>query len=262
MRPSQEVSDRPMVLCVDASDVVRTVLRRMLTDAGFNVAEADNGLAALTMIAECDALPDAVIIDVTLPGLSGFDVVGRIRTVLNEHTLPVIMTSSNMHNQTLVGGLAAGCNDYVNKPPRPEELVARIRTQMRLRRIVRLNEEARAWTDPPVRVRVGSGARPLATRVRMKGGAAPPWRASAVGPPSLGPLHVWEGACVWEERGWRRFCGCAERRGSGCGAERGAAAGARAGGAAAPHASGQHHRPHGPRRDDRGRVPLRDGAVH
>ena len=73
MRPSQEVSDRPMVLCVDASDVVRTVLRRMLTDAGCNVAEADNGLAALTMIAECDALPDAVIIDVTLPGLSGFD---------------------------------------------------------------------------------------------------------------------------------------------------------------------------------------------
>ena len=70
-------------------------------------------------------------------------VVACIRDVLNEHLLPVILVSSDLQQQYLEEGLDAGCNDYVTMPPRPTELVARVKTQMRLRRVFKLSEEAR-----------------------------------------------------------------------------------------------------------------------
>ena len=73
--------------------------------------------------------------------------VDRIREVLNEHTLPVILMSSA--DEEGAGGAADGCNDYLSKPVKPDELVARIRTQMRLRRVFRLNEEACPRTTAP-----------------------------------------------------------------------------------------------------------------
>ena len=77
--------------------------------------------------------------------------------------LPIIMTSSSTQSKYLVGGLAAGCNDYVSKPPRPEELVARLRAQMRLHRLMKVHEEVRAGATGGTRTRCHRGS-PSRTR--------------------------------------------------------------------------------------------------
>ena len=101
------------------------------------------GWQGLRMLMDDVALPDAVLLDATLQSFSVHaDVVATIRCVADEPALPIILMSAEVHDEMLEGGLAAGCNDYVRKPVAPRELLARVRTQMRLRRVFRLGQEA------------------------------------------------------------------------------------------------------------------------
>jgi len=115
------------VLIVEDDPPVRRMLERSLAAEGFEVRAAADGGAALAM-AE-DAAPDLVVLDVTMPGLSGIDVCRRLR----EKGLSggVLMLTARDAVEDRVRGLEAGADDYVVKPFAIEEVVARLRALLR-----------------------------------------------------------------------------------------------------------------------------------
>lgn len=120
----------PVVLVVDDDEAIRTVVRWQLDDAGFRVVEADDGPSALRRIR--DDHPTLVVLDLSLPGLGGLDV---LRSVRGGHTgrsdTPIIVLSGRDGETDRIVGLDLGADDYLVKPFSPGELAARIRSVLR-----------------------------------------------------------------------------------------------------------------------------------
>jgi two-component system response regulator RegX3 len=120
------VNDRLRVLVVDDEPSFREGLRVVLENEGFIVDLASDGEAALHSFRQ--SRPDLVLLDVMLPRMSGIDVCRQIRA---EAGTPVIMVSARREEIDTVVGLEVGADDYVSKPYRVRELVARMRTVLR-----------------------------------------------------------------------------------------------------------------------------------
>ncbi len=114
------------VLVVDDEEAFRESLRQMLTREGFVVDLAADGEEALERFAATE--PDIVLLDVMLPRMSGIDVCRQIRST---HDTPVIMVSARNEEIDAVVALEIGADDYIAKPYRVRELVARMRTVLR-----------------------------------------------------------------------------------------------------------------------------------
>ena len=116
------------VLLVEDDERISEPLIRVLRAEDFDVTHVAGGLAALDSIAE--QLPDLVLLDLTLPDLDGLDVCRRLRA--DHPGLPVIMLTARAEEMDVIVGLNAGADDYVAKPFRLAELVARIRARLRV----------------------------------------------------------------------------------------------------------------------------------
>ena len=127
--PATATDHLAQILVVDDDDGVRTVVARRLRMAAFGVLEAASGEAALAVI-EVEEV-DLVVLDVGLPGMSGTDVVHALRARPQTATLPIILLTGNGVEYNLVTGLDAGADDYLAKPVRLDELVARVRAHLR-----------------------------------------------------------------------------------------------------------------------------------
>jgi DNA-binding response OmpR family regulator len=120
----------PEALIVDDDRGIRRALTLGLTEAGLSVREASDGDAALREIDR--QIPDVVVLDVSMPGMSGIEVVMQLRAA--GRTIPVCMLSARDEVDDRVAGLAAGADDYVVKPFSVSELAARIHALVRLHR--------------------------------------------------------------------------------------------------------------------------------
>jgi CheY-like chemotaxis protein len=102
------------VLIVDDEPMTRNLLRMMLSYAGYQIYEAEDGLDALEKVEK--HAPDVVILDVMMPNMDGIDVCKHFRQ--NEATaeLPIIMLSAYTQPSAVEAGLAAGANKYLTKP--------------------------------------------------------------------------------------------------------------------------------------------------
>jgi two-component system, OmpR family, response regulator MprA len=116
------------VLVVDDERAVRESLRRALELEGYEIELAADGDEALYRI-ETESLPDAVILDVLMPGKDGLEVCRTMRRAGN--TVPVLMLTARTQVEDRVEGLDAGADDYVTKPFALEELLARLRALLR-----------------------------------------------------------------------------------------------------------------------------------
>ena len=116
------------VLVVDDERAVRESLRRALELEGYEIELAADGNEALYRI-ETESHPDAVILDVLMPGMDGLEVCRTIRRSGN--TVPVLMLTARTQVEDRVEGLDAGADDYVTKPFALEELLARLRALLR-----------------------------------------------------------------------------------------------------------------------------------
>ncbi len=114
------------VLVVDDDHEILRMLSRALELEGYDVIIATNGNSALALLEE--HRPDLVILDIIMPELDGFQILSLIRQRSN---VPVIMLTAKCEVTTLRDALALGADDYVRKPFRIRELVARIRTKLR-----------------------------------------------------------------------------------------------------------------------------------
>jgi two-component system, OmpR family, response regulator MprA len=116
------------ILVVDDERAVRESLRRALELEGYDVELADDGEAALERLG-ATAQPDAVILDVLMPGIDGLEVCRRLRAGANP--VPVLMLTARAEVDSRVAGLDAGADDYLPKPFALAELLARLRALLR-----------------------------------------------------------------------------------------------------------------------------------
>lgn len=116
------------VLLVEDDDRISEPLIRVLRSEGFEVEHVAAAGAALDSVAE--QRPDLVLLDLTLPDIDGLDVCRKIRA--DHPDLPIIMLTARAEEMDVIVGLNAGADDYVAKPFRLAELVARIRARLRI----------------------------------------------------------------------------------------------------------------------------------
>jgi two-component system, OmpR family, response regulator MprA len=117
------------ILVVDDERAVRESLRRALELEGYEIELAEGGSEALATLGRDEPQPDAVILDVLMPGVDGLEVCRRLRATGNH--VPVLMLTARDEVENRVAGLDAGADDYVTKPFALEELLARIRALLR-----------------------------------------------------------------------------------------------------------------------------------
>lgn len=120
------------VLVVDDDDGVRTAVTWALEADGFEVLAVDNGLAALDVIESSNL--SLVVLDLSLPGLGGLDILKRLRTIEAREgsgRLPIIVLSGRDSEMDRIVGLDLGADDYLVKPFSPGELAARARSLLR-----------------------------------------------------------------------------------------------------------------------------------
>jgi two-component system KDP operon response regulator KdpE len=127
---------RPTILLVEDELDMRKVLAVAFQSRGYEVVEAASGAQALAALR--DALPSVVILDLGLPDMDGVDIVLDVR---REHGIPIIVLSARGEEYQQIKALDAGANDYVTKPFREGELMARVRAALRYSRGTRESPE-------------------------------------------------------------------------------------------------------------------------
>jgi len=147
------------ILVVDDEPAVRDSLRRALELEGYEVELASDGEEALGLLSG-DREPEAVILDILMPGIDGLEVCRRLRKSGN--TLPVLMLTARAEVDSRVAGLDAGADDYLPKPFALAELLARLRAL--LRRVTTESTDVLRFADlelDPGTREVGRGGRPI-----------------------------------------------------------------------------------------------------
>ncbi len=124
----------PTILVVDDEKTLRDMLEYNLVREGYRVLVAADGSEALKVA--FDEQPDLIILDVMLPGMSGFDVVRAVRRQL---TVPVLMLSAREEEIDKVVGLELGADDYLTKPFSLRELLARVRAMLRRAEMIQVH---------------------------------------------------------------------------------------------------------------------------
>jgi len=114
------------IIVVDDEETILNLVQRILEEAGYNVVTATNGQEALDKISQLDV--DLLLLDIMMPGLDGFQVLNLLR---KQSDIPVIMLTGEDKVANVRDALNLGADDYITKPFRPLELVARIRAKLR-----------------------------------------------------------------------------------------------------------------------------------
>ncbi|MGI8906606.1 MAG: diguanylate cyclase [Candidatus Sumerlaeaceae bacterium] len=122
------------VLIVDDEPMNVDMLGRRLTSRGYMVASAANGQEALRAVK--GSLPDVMLVDVNMPGMSGLELLDKLRADESTTAVPIILVSALSDTENIVRGLQRGANDYVTKPINLPVLLARIETHLKMSSLV------------------------------------------------------------------------------------------------------------------------------
>lgn len=131
-QPSPAADDHGHVLVVDDDPQIRLLVARFLQRHGYQVTGAPDGHVMLDVLRQAEI--DLVILDLMLPGRSGFELCGDVRATSQ---VPIMMLTARTEESDRVTGLEAGADDYVTKPFSPRELLARVRAVLRRSRVSR-----------------------------------------------------------------------------------------------------------------------------
>lgn len=119
---------RQKILVIDDDNVIRMLIRRILERHGFEAILATNGKEGLESAAAL--FPDAILLDVNLPDLDGFQVCAKIRSQPATRQIPIILVTASDEPEARAHGLAQGANDYLIKPFNDKELIASLAKQL------------------------------------------------------------------------------------------------------------------------------------
>jgi len=114
------------ILIIDDELNILELLERVLKSEGYNVLSAADGVYGISLLKEHK--PDLILLDIVMPGPDGFTVLDNIR---KDSDVPVIMITAKRDTESLNKALNLGADDYIKKPFRPSELVARVHAKLR-----------------------------------------------------------------------------------------------------------------------------------
>ena len=114
------------ILVIDDDSIILQLIKDILESEGYDVTLAADGVAGMALLRETK--PDMVLLDIMMPGPDGYQVLESIRQHSN---VPVIMITAKRDIDSLEEAVHLGADDYVRKPFRPSELVARVRAKLR-----------------------------------------------------------------------------------------------------------------------------------
>jgi two-component system phosphate regulon response regulator PhoB len=120
---------RETILVVEDDENIQQLVGYNLAKAGFHVVYADNGEQALSQIKR--EKPELIVLDLMLPGLSGFEVCKLVRKDPKTKSLPIVMLTAKSEENDMAAGLDLGADDYITKPFSPKILISRIKAALR-----------------------------------------------------------------------------------------------------------------------------------
>lgn len=139
MTEDKKKRDRSSLLLVDDKLDNLKLLRETLASEGHEISVATNGTSALGIISETEI--DLVLLDVSMPGIDGYETCRRIKSNPATSAIPIIFLTGHDEHDSILEGFSAGAVDYVIKPFAAEEVLARVRTQLEMLRLRRSLEE-------------------------------------------------------------------------------------------------------------------------
>lgn len=150
------------ILVVEDEPAIQELIAANLKLAGYSVLRAEDGEQAIALVR--DKVPDLILLDWMLPGVSGVQLARRFRSDERTHDVPIIMLTARSEEMDKVAGLEAGADDYVTKPFSPRELMARIQAVLRRRAPQATKDvvEAAGLVLDPVSHRVSGDGQPVA----------------------------------------------------------------------------------------------------
>ncbi len=132
----------PHILVVDDDDRIRSLLKRYLSENGLRVSSAKDANEARDLLAGVEF--DLLILDVMMPGMSGFDLTGKIRATSN---VPILLLTARGLPEDRIEGLERGADDYLSKPFEPRELLLRISALLRRSRPIARDRQSLTFGD-------------------------------------------------------------------------------------------------------------------
>ena len=115
-----------IVMVVDDEKEIADLLEVYLLNDGYEVYKFHNGRDFLNKLTEVQ--PDLLLLDIMLPDINGFDICKKVR---EKYVFPVIMLTAKVEDASMIRGLTLGADDYITKPFKPIEVLARVKTQLR-----------------------------------------------------------------------------------------------------------------------------------
>ncbi|KIY93875.1 hypothetical protein MNEG_14087 [Monoraphidium neglectum] len=107
-------------------------MQSLLGSAGYDLITAGSGQEALSLLAGAPVFPDLLLLDNMMPDMSGLDVCRRLRELYPAQRLPIIMVSARVEEEAVVSGLDVGADDYITKPFKRNEFLARVRGKLEM----------------------------------------------------------------------------------------------------------------------------------
>jgi two-component system phosphate regulon response regulator PhoB len=130
------------LLLIEDDDVCALVVRELFEGEGFSVKSASDGATGLAQIKKSP--PDVLVLDLSLPGMPGLEVCREVRRDRTLNRLPILMLTARGETADVVLGLEVGADDYVAKPFKPPELLARVKALLRRTETPSANEALQA----------------------------------------------------------------------------------------------------------------------
>ena len=150
MKP--ELSPRQTILIVDDVPANLGVLLDFLDTAGYQVLVAESGESALAQLAY--ATPDIILLDVTMPGIDGYETCRRLKSDARWRDTPVLFLTALNETMDKVRAFEVGAVDFISKPLHPEEVLARVRSHLQIRSLQQDLEEKNALLEKAVALRI------------------------------------------------------------------------------------------------------------
>src|SRR4030066_1168432 len=125
------MKDKPVILVVDDEPPNKELLEAYLVPQGYEIVKAANGEEALGKLSGNQI--DLILLDVMMPGIDGFEVIRRVRQDNTYRLLPIILVTSLRETEDRVKGIEAGCDDFLSKPVDKMELLARVRSLLKVK---------------------------------------------------------------------------------------------------------------------------------
>lgn len=145
-----------LVLIVDDIPENLSVLHDALDESGYTVLVATNGESALQRARQ--SVPDVILLDAMMPGMDGFEVARRLKADFTTRHIPIVFMTGLTETEHVVAAFDAGGADYVTKPIRPQEVLARIAAHMQSARLMKQARSALdAFGQATLALRPGSG---------------------------------------------------------------------------------------------------------